>query len=346
MSCVLIISPSGNFYGSEQVLYDYLYQTKGSIDLAVPKGSLFLRKLRESTMGVKLKPYNEKKLVRFYAGVFFNLLRGKYEIVYLNEAGHIRYIAILANLFPIVKFMVHVRLLEDTDAYRWKHARSKNMIVLAISQYIGSFLPVRSHLLYDCYQFSDRSVSDGQSRLEVLRIAIIGRITRTKGVGRLPEIVKYIDSINEQGRYEFYLYGEVSFDLIGDPLIDQLRSFSNVRFMGFEEDQDLLYRSVDCVMHLSTEEGLGRIYFEAIDRFKPFIGFKAGGIAEIGSITQLDEFLVDLKEEDMAIGIYSRLDTVRSYYSKAVSLMAEKKEIACKLFGIKRYNSLLSKLLT
>ena len=45
-SKTLMVSPSGSFYGSEQVLYSHLDYTKKSYTVFVPFGSFFQKKLK------------------------------------------------------------------------------------------------------------------------------------------------------------------------------------------------------------------------------------------------------------------------------------------------------------
>src|SRR5450432_1389876 len=92
MNSKLVISPSGNFYGSEQVLFDYLVHTKLKLDVAVPRNSLFYQKLKETQNHHRIFQYDNKRLPAFYTRVYWWLLKGKYDLVYLNEAGHIKYL--------------------------------------------------------------------------------------------------------------------------------------------------------------------------------------------------------------------------------------------------------------
>ena len=131
MHKTIIISPSGNFYGSEQVLFDYLNTTNLSFQLFVPKDSFFEKKL---LLQKKLWEFNRIKSFRsvkiLYFKIFLELLFKPIKSVYLNEAGHIRYIFILAKVFKSVKFIVHVRLVEDASRIK---KQAKNLKYFAIS---------------------------------------------------------------------------------------------------------------------------------------------------------------------------------------------------------------------
>src|SRR5205809_755091 len=104
MKRVIIIRPSGNFYGSERVLYDYLTLTEQTYDLFVPRNSLLKRKLNNLVSGENiLHEYDTSSHWKFYLRMAFRLLGGRFKSVYLNEAGHVKYILLLAKLFPWIK---------------------------------------------------------------------------------------------------------------------------------------------------------------------------------------------------------------------------------------------------
>jgi len=345
MSQKLVISPSGNFYGSEQVLLDYLQNTQMVLDVAVPEKSLFLDKLEEAKTIHRIRPYNNKKLPAFYAKVFWQLLTGKYKLVYLNEAGHIKYLTLLARIFSKKKFIVHVRMLEDASASRWKQGISENITVLAISKYISDLLPVKNLLLYDAYTFSDNRKNNTEDPL-ILRIAIIGRITKTKGLGLLPVLIDRIQKDGLEGKYIFELYGEIADDISKDELLAELQKSKFIELKGFEKNKEAIYQSVDCILHLSRQEALGRIFFEALDHYKPLVGFRAAGIGEIAEMLQLNHWLADPASPDPASEIYRILKDVRLNYKSRVCETEQKKNLAIQLFNPAIYQSRIDNLLS
>jgi len=346
MSRILIISPSGNFYGSEQVLLDYLQNTRMVLDVAVPEKSLFLDKLEEAKTIHRIRPYNNKKLPAFYAKVFWQLLTGKYKLVYLNEAGHIKYLTLLARIFSKKKFIVHVRMLEDASASRWKQGISENITVLAISKYISDLLPVKNSLIYDAYSFSDKYGKNNTEERMVLKIAIIGRITKTKGLGLLPVLIDRIQKDGLEGKYIFELYGEIADDISKDELLSELQKSRFIELKGFEKNKEAIYQSVDCILHLSRQEALGRIFFEAIDHYKPLVGFRAAGIGEIAEMLELNHWLADPDSPDPVTEIYNLLKDVRLNYKTWVSEAEQKKALAKQLFNPAAYQSRLDNLLS
>jgi Glycosyl transferases group 1 len=346
MNSKLVISPSGNFYGSEQVLFDYLVHTKLKLDVAVPRNSLFFEKLKEIKTRHHIIQYNNKRLPAFYTRLYWWLLRGKYDLVYLNEAGHVKYLILLARFFRRKKFIVHVRMLEDVNVSRWKQGISENMTVLAVSKYISDLLPVRNSLIYDDYSFSNSSQTGNDELQETLRVAIIGRITKTKGLGLLPGILDRCLKDGVENKYVFELYGEIADDLSQDELLKKLRESKSIILKGFERNKELIYHSVDCVLHLSRQEALGRIFFEAIDHCKPFIGFKAAGIGEIGELLELNHGLADPNSQDSETEIYALLKKVKLNYKTLVEEIKQKKNKAISLFNPTVYRDRMDKVLS
>ena len=346
MSQILVISPSGNFYGSEQVLFDYVQLTQLPVEIAVPSKSPFWGRLKGLHPSRMLVEFQSHKLFRFYGWVYWQLLKGKYREVYLNEAGHIKYISLLALLFKKKRFVVHVRMLEDTEPSRWKYAARDNITLISISRFLQDRLPLPSYQLYDGYHFSEPKVLIAKKNLDVLRVAVIGRITKTKGALPLLKLLKLIDQSKQSAHYTFCLYGEVADDMSGDELLEEIKKFSNVQFKGFENDKKALYDAVDVVLHLSVREALGRIFFEAIDYGKPFVGYQAAGIAEIGGLLNLSDLLADPQSQNPIEEIFQRLKSVRLDYQRYVSQNENAKAKASEIFNPNSYTREVDKFLS
>src|SRR5210317_146486 len=91
-----IISPSGNYYGSEQTLNSFLNNTRVTYNVYVKyvEGGFYsiLNK------GKPHKLFKFSNIPLLYIRLAFVLLF-KYNTIYINEGGHIRYIKILAKIF-------------------------------------------------------------------------------------------------------------------------------------------------------------------------------------------------------------------------------------------------------
>lgn len=343
MSKAIIISPSGNFYGSEQVLWEFLRDTRKRYTLYLPVNSFFYEKLAREETPHRLKTFDRGKLPLLYARIFLSLLSGQADTIYLNEAGHSRFLLLLAKLFPRKQFIIHVRMLEDAHESRWSKRLPSNVRVISISRSVEQKLPFPSELVYDPYSFLTARPAAVRQDAARLIIGIIGRVTVTKGLGRLPELSEHL-SMQAPGRFLFYLYGGIS-DAAGDAaLVERLRMLPDVELKGFQENKEVIYDSIDCVLHLSIEEALGRIFFEAIDYGKPFFGFKIAGIAEIGRLTGLEELLVtpdDHWKETLA----ARLHEVDAGYSRFAHKVREARSVAAQRFKPETYVGQIDKLI-
>src|SRR5207237_9473129 len=129
----------------------------------------------------------------------------------------------------------------------------------------------------------------------ILTIGVIGRLSITKGIDILLRLLELIKAEKKDDQFYFLFYGDVMHDVTAETY-SRLKSFSNIKLNGFVQDKDKMYSSVDCVLHASAIEPLGRIFLEAIDYNKPFIGLNQGGIGEISSLLNLNSLMVNANE--------------------------------------------------
>mgnify|MGYP000037445705 CR=1 FL=1 len=342
----MIISPSGNLYGSELVLLDYLNSTSLRSDVAVPAGSPFYQKLTMLAVRHQIRPYKASRLKNFYAGLLLKLIANQYGSVYLNEAGHVKYILLLSKLFPKKKFIVHVRLFEDTARNRWFLKPGDNVTIISISNYIAQLLPYPSTVLYDAFTFHDVPATTKKVQEDKLSIGVIGRITLTKGLGRLADLLKLMKERGVAKHYRILLYGATSEDAVQAGFINRLQEFDNVVMCGFEPSTEKIYGAIDCVMHFSTQEALGRTFLEAIDHGKPFIGMRAAGIGEISGLLSMQEWVADAGAADLPEQLLTMLEKIRTNYNQVAETVALRKPLAVKIFDRKQYAVALDKLLS
>lgn len=336
----MIISPSGNFYGSEQVLFDYLGATKLEPGIALPEKCLLAETIASAYPRYKLSYFTNKRLKLFYVRVFLGLLGGRYDRIYLNEAGHVKYLLLLARLFPQKRFVIHVRIIEDAAPDRWVIKPPGNVRVLAISEWLKAALPVPAQVLYDPYPFSSAPVhvkAAGQ-----LRIGIIGRVTPTKGLDTLQGLINALRASGEKG-FCFLLFGSVAEEDRKSGWIDKIAGHNEVKLEGFVEDKDRLYGQIDCVLHLSTQEALGRIFLEALEKNLPFSGFNAAGIGEIARLLGLNRLLAP--PGDVA-ALMEKLQDIAHRYEEHCREMARARQKAAQIFNLHVYSATLDKLLS
>ena len=182
------------------------------------------------------------------------------------------------------------------------------------------------------------------STLQKLKIGVIGRVSKTKGVEEIYKLNKELNIRSISGLVQIYLFGEVF--LNGEDL-ERFNSFvrqhSNVTYEGFKSTNEV-YRNLDVVLHLNKDEGLGRIYLEAVSRGIPFVGIDSAGISEIGEVIGLKDFLVNPNEGDYIESLSDILLYIKNNYEIALS-----KTLSCqdklRRFEIKSYTKKIDSIL-
>jgi glycosyltransferase involved in cell wall biosynthesis len=316
-SDTLIISPSGNFYGSEQVLFDFLIQSNNQYTVYVPEKGRFIERLR-SQKKHRIKSFGQNVKL-FYIKLFWLLCLGKYKNVYINEGGHIRYIKLLASILKKRRFIIHIRISEDTITSRIGTIPD-NIILICISQYIRNLISNADtkniKMIYDPYILNNRkanTTSYGAGENKKIKIGIVGRVTHSKG---LKDIETFCDFLENKsiGNIEINLFGDVEKDKPDVmAFYNKAASYKYVRtlFHGFQENKDAIYTSVDVVIHLNKQEPLGRIFLESLDYQVPIIGFREGGIGEIAKLLELDDFMIN-KDSNWPEDLYNRITHIES----------------------------------
>ncbi len=293
MKKTIIISPSGNFYGSEQVLFDHLTTSTEHFLVFAPAASAFQKKLLTLTQH-KTKGFGSIPFL--YLHIILLVISGGYRNVYINEGGHIKYARLLARYLPFLKVLVHIRLIEDTIPQRLGNQQPANLQLISISTYIEDLLKpaYASVKIYD--PMKSRNVV---KKLEIekpkLNIAFIGRITPSKGLKYIQSFLKYYFTLDDNTLH-FHFFGSAdSFEEVNE-LIETYKENPSVKFHGFIDNQEEIYSTTDMVLHLNPNEPLGRIGLEAWSRGIPFICFNSGGCGEINHTLKCDELTVPLSE--------------------------------------------------
>jgi len=288
----IIVSPSGQLYGSENVLLDFLNGSVSEYEIYAPDHSVFYKKLIDENYQVQ----GFTNLKWLYFKLYFKLLFLK-KSLYLNEAGHMSYITILARLLPTRKFVVSVRLLEDCNIKLKKIP--KNITLIPVSNYIKNSIRTNANLkvVYDPYKLSDKEMDikpfnkDGG-----LLIGIVGRVSQTKGLDDVISLIKRI-KIEKRERVTFLFYG--SYDQNSKWFINFKSDLDSIEFLkydfkGFTKDQSLIYNNCDLILHLNKVEALGRIIFESIDNCIPFLCYNMGGSGELAKTLGLSNCTINI----------------------------------------------------
>lgn len=343
---VLIISPSGNFYGSEQVLFDYLSASALPSTVAINERGVFINHMREAQTAHELSGFDPFRLRSFYWKLLRRLAFGKYHTVYWNEAGHINYVILLSRLFPNKRFIVHVRIIEDTKTQRWFLKPGPNVSFISVSEYIRQNLPFPSFLVYDPFKFEGKE-NPPLYFAEPLRIGVIGRLTFTKGIEIFTQLFSMIERKGLGNMFNFIFYGDVSEDVKNSEWLNKNNNYSFVAFAGFQNDRNVIYNSIDCVMHLSKQEALGRIFLEALDAGKPLIGMNAAGIGEVGNMLGMNDLLLEVGTgEDLSERILEKMLYVHHNREGLYSTVKDARDKAKKIFSLSDYTATIDKIIS
>lgn len=321
MKKIITISPSGNLYGSENVLFDYLYTTELNHIVFVPNNSPFEQKLKSQKWNHRIKSFNPKRLKLFYAYLILFILISRIKSVYVNEGGHYKWIKFLSKLLPSIKFTVHLRMIYDAQVERVGLILPKNLRLIAISQYVANELlkkRIDVDVVYDGFTCINNTKEEKNGEKNIFQVAIIGRIAESKGVFLLPKIIKELDKRSEIQNFSFNLYGEIMLNKSKETFDLETKEFQDfIHLKGFKTT-DEIFKTTHLVLHLSKEEGLGRIFLESICFKKPFIGFYSSGLKEIANLTGLDELMVDLNTNDKenAVAMANKMIELKKNFTK------------------------------
>lgn len=320
-SRIAIVSPSGKFYGSEQVLFDFLKTTQFQYEVYVPCGAFHDRLIEQGVHIVHVYGSANK----LYMELSLRMLLNKIDGIYINEGGHSRYVTLLSKLFPWKRFFVHIRLLEDTRQTRLGYGR-KNIEYISISEYITREVHrntgIYCHTVHDLYVSTQEHKFQPVPDTDVIRAGIVGRVTDTKGLADVVKFCRYIEAKPDvEKQIELHFYGAINKDsTLATSFVEESKIYKHVKcvFHGFINNKDEIYGGVNLILHFNRVEPLGRIYLEAVDYCRLLIGFDSGGIGEIAHSLNLDNFVVNATIEEWEIELESILFNVSARWTPEV----------------------------
>ena len=323
----IAVSPSGNFYGSEQTLMTYLEHTKLVFLLFVPSNSC-----EELTQRAKALP--NVSLHAFHSPVDLSVKISwlilkcwtkKMNInVYLNEAGLIRYINRLPRLGKLHK-VVHVRLTEDVTLRPWHEVNKNGMTVLSTSSFVANELKkigVESEVLSS--PFRSLGMVPAHAGFFDRRLIVVSRLSHGKGLKWYKSFFEFLESQRMSIRIDHY--GRV--DESEEEFLEFVHSLKFVKWnsRGFESDKTAIFNE-GTLLHLNPVEPLGVVLMEAINHGVPYLAFDNGGTGEISKNLGLDDFSVDCAainwEETMLAKWqgFANADETRDRLSKAKRIL-------------------------
>ncbi|MBI9062175.1 MAG: glycosyltransferase [Marinilabiliaceae bacterium] len=300
MKKTIVISPSGYYYGSEQMLHEHLIYSEKKFKVFVKSPGSYFDILNKTQLKHKLVTYSSTKLL--YLKVLFLFFFKGYQSLYVNEGGHIRFVKLLAKIYKSKKFIVHIRLVEDTKIERLKDYLPSNIQLICVSKFIErEILNNNPNIKYKRvttvhdYYITNEIIKPIDKEKGIIKVGIIGRVSTAKGVSKAMELLNYWDK-NIELPIEFFYYGDVIDDSDVLQFKDAIKSYNNVKvyFKGFTPDKEAFFRTFDIVIHFNAYEPFPRIYFDSMARLKPVLGFDSGGIGEQARIFGFERNLIKL----------------------------------------------------
>lgn len=332
-----IVSPSGKFYGSEQTLHSFLTYTDKSYHVYISRndGSLLaeLGKLGKHT----IRSFRKPSLL--YLRLLAYFIAGRYTCLYVNEGAHIKYVKILAMLFPHRKLLVHVRINEDTTRKRLK-GLPPNIELISVSNYIRNqikhSIKLETDILSSPFRIhqSDKAWRSSFLTTGKINVGIIGRVTDSKGMDNVRAFYQYMTT-NRINFVSLHFFGHIEND---KPKVKEFIQYvhriedSTIKFHGFAKNKNEMFDTIDVVVHFNENEPHGVIFFESLKNGIPFIGFNSGGIGDIADQLNITELMLTSSDkwcEDLTVKIQSIHQNL-PLYTQARYLMNEK-------FSLKNY---------
>ena len=252
MKRIVLISPSGAFYGSEQVLFDFLSTTTNIYDVYVPRGKFHEILNRQAKHII----HSYDNILWLYINLMMRLAFGHVQGIYINEGGHIRYLKILAKIFRHKSFYAHIRLLEDTEKSRLE-GTPDNIKLIAVSDYIADAIKKKTNLpvvtIYDLYQSSSHVYAMRKPKASgTINLGIVGRITDTKGIDA---IEKFCDYTEQQAHFQkpvtVNFFGHVdSLSAKTNVFINKANKYKNIKclFHGYISEKSTIYAQIDILL--------------------------------------------------------------------------------------------------
>jgi glycosyltransferase involved in cell wall biosynthesis len=297
MKKILVIEPAGKLYGSEMVLFDILKNIANKQEfrwhVVLPPNSDFSSKLLEidithdEFLNIHKGIFN--KFISYWK-LFFHLCFNRYDLIYINQAGILRSVAIMAYIFKL-PIVCQVSILEDCDwlntmnPFYYRNVQS----FITNSNYIFDRLNVPEQLksvLYYGYEWKGLKVNKRDST-RPFNCVLLGRVSESKGHFVLINAANIL--IKERGytQLKFYFVGSAPSKSIEDDVIAEITKFGmldNFILRGFQRDIHRELSDKNLMIVPSFEEPFGRIFCEGAEAQLPMIVSDGGGLGELSSV--------------------------------------------------------------
>jgi len=187
---------------------------------------------------------------------------------------------------------MHVRefMQEDFGGFCILGRRAKRKIILksdklifvsqAVAKAVVGQIPQYGRVIYNGLP-APKCKFDYHDLNETSRIGVVANIDISKqqdlAIKMMPNI------LNKYPKITLHLIGdkECPYKRYLKDLVKQLKLESKVIFEGFIKDTEDIYSRFDILLMCSRSEAFGRVTIESMLRYKPVIGYEAGGTPEL-----------------------------------------------------------------
>ena len=305
---VLILEPSGNLWGSERVLLDFLHAAASANDWTIgvccPPATPILPELARlavevlPTFPANLHQKSKVSWLRAAVGLIRTVARFRPELIHVNQAGATR-MALLAGRVLKLPVVTHVRLAEDVRYIEALRAAPRALPkIICISRHIRHMFGAASSvepkqltikqltMMYDPYRarcnWSPRALSGDTSTRAAF--SCIGRLATIKGQDVLLHAIAVLAREGTDAEVSFVGTAGLGDDFGTElqRLSAQLKITERVNWAGFQRDAVSFIEGSAALVCPSHEEPLGRVIFEAWDAGTvPVAWAGSGGPAEV-----------------------------------------------------------------
>lgn len=212
------------------------------------------------------------------------------DVIYTNSSSDLYSIFIAKILRK--KHVMHVRefMQEDFGGFCILGRRAKRKIILksdklifvsqAVAKAVVGQIPQYGRVIYNGLP-APKCKFDYHDLNETSRIGVVANIDISKqqdlAIKMMPNI------LNKYPKITLHLIGdkECPYKRYLKDLVKQLKLESKVIFEGFIKDTEDIYSRFDILLMCSRSEAFGRVTIESMLRYKPVIGYEAGGTPEL-----------------------------------------------------------------
>jgi glycosyltransferase involved in cell wall biosynthesis len=292
MKEILVIEPSGNLYGSEMVLLDIIRNTdkeKYNFTVVVPPNSDFitlLNKYNFKDIDILNISSRLKKTISYFK--LYRLIKNSNpDLIFVNQAGIQKVISYIANYLSI-PVVSEISTLEDgllVSKFEDKlHKQVKTYI--CNSDFISNIVDVpekKKSVLYYGYEWKNLNPKINEDN-KPFRIALLGRISESKGHFLLVDAIKDIVKRRPDIKLEIYFIGNAPHPSIEKEIrsiIEEAGLKDHFFFRGFQMDIEKELTNMNIMVIPSIREPFGRIFCESAEAKLPCIVANSGGLGEL-----------------------------------------------------------------